>query len=168
MYILFCFCCSLWTRPIHFVFKKKIPSPKLSSIASIPLAHHISAFPTPSSSYHTQSSYSSQLNLPAARSSYGQRVFSFAGASVWRLLPATAQQIMDFRFFSAKFEDLLIWLTLLACAWLNPALYYFACLHDHNLIFIYCTNDLTTAEPIDSHLKFISSVSLLCTLFFSF
>ena len=39
-------------------------------------------FPTPSSSYHTRSSSSSQLNLPAVRSSYGQRAFSFAGASM--------------------------------------------------------------------------------------
>ena len=31
---------------------------------------------------------------------------------------------------------LLIWLILMARAWLNPALYYFACLHDHNLIFM--------------------------------
>ena len=93
-------------------------------------------FPTPSSSYHTRSSSSSQLNLPAARSSYGQRAFSFAGASVWRSLPATTREIRDFQVFSAKCEDLLIWLILLACAWLNPALYYFACLHDYILIFI--------------------------------
>ena len=65
-------------------------------------------FPTPSSSYHTRSSSSSQLNLPAARSSYGQRAFSFAGASVWRSLPATTREIRDFQVFSAKCEDLLI------------------------------------------------------------
>ena len=53
-------------------------------------------FPTPSFSYHTQSSSSSQLNLPPARSSYGKRAFSFDGASVWRSLPATTRQIRDF------------------------------------------------------------------------
>ena len=36
---------------------------------------------------------------------------------------------------------------LLACARLNPALYYSACLHDYNLIFI--LHDLTIEEPID-------------------
>ena len=65
-------------------------------------------FPTPNSSYHTRSSSSSQLNLPAVRSSYGQRAFSFAGASMWRSLPATTRQMRDFRAFSAKCKDLLI------------------------------------------------------------
>ena len=60
-------------------------------------------FLTPSSSYHTRSS--SQLNLPAARLSYGQRIFSFAGASVWRSVPATTQQIRGFQVFSAKCES---------------------------------------------------------------
>ena len=64
-------------------------------------------FPTPNSSYHTRSS-TSQLNLPAVRSSYGQRAFSFAGASMWRSLPATTRQMRDFRAFSAKCKDLLI------------------------------------------------------------
>ena len=36
----------------------------------------------------------------------------------------------------AIYEELLIWLILLVCAWLSPALYYFACLHDYILIFI--------------------------------
>ena len=65
-------------------------------------------FPTPNTSYHTRSSSSSQLNLPAVRSSYGQRAFSFAGASMWRSLPATTRQMRDFRAFSAKCKDLLI------------------------------------------------------------
>ena len=65
-------------------------------------------FPTPNSSYHTRSSSSSQLNLPAVRSSYGQRAFSFAGASMWRSLPATTRQMRDFQAFSAKCKDLLI------------------------------------------------------------
>ena len=65
-------------------------------------------FLTPNSSYLTRSSSSSQLNLPAVRSSYGQRAFSFAGASMWRSLPATTRQIRDFQAFSAKCKDLLI------------------------------------------------------------
>ena len=60
-------------------------------------------FPTPSSSYHTRSSSSSQLDLPAARSSYVQRAFSFAGPSVCRSLPAR-----DFQVFSTKCKDLVI------------------------------------------------------------
>ena len=65
-------------------------------------------FPTPNSSYHTRFSSSSQLNLPAVRSSYCQRAFSFAGASMWRSLPATTRQMRDFQAFSAKCKDLLI------------------------------------------------------------
>ena len=40
-------------------------------------------------SYHhnTRSSFTSQLNLPLVRSSFGQKAFSFAGASLWRSLP---------------------------------------------------------------------------------
>lgn len=37
--------------------------------------------PSPSFSHHTQCSCSPQLNLPAAKSSYGRRAFSFVGAS---------------------------------------------------------------------------------------
>ena len=64
-------------------------------------------FPTPSSSYYTQSSSSSQLNPPSTKLSFGQRAFSFAGASMWRSLPPITRQISDFRAFLAKCEDLL-------------------------------------------------------------
>ena len=57
--------------------------------------------PSPSSSYHTQSSSSSQLNLSATKSCFGQRAFSFAGASMWRSICQTR----DYQAFSAKCED---------------------------------------------------------------
>ena len=92
------------------LFKKKFPS--CANCLQVPLfpspTYLSQLFLTPSSSYHTQSS-SSQLNLPAVKSSYGQRAFSFAGASVWRSLSAATRQIRDFQAFSAKCKDLLIW-----------------------------------------------------------
>ena len=65
----------------------------------------------------------------------------------------------------AIYEDLLIWLILLACAWLNPALYYFACLHDYNLIFIlykWLDNQRTYWFTF-----YVFPCLCFCTLFFS-
>ena len=50
--------------------------PCLSRLSSYVSCHH-----------NTRSSSTSQLNLPLVRSSFGQRAFSFAGASLWRSLP---------------------------------------------------------------------------------
>ena len=43
-------------------------------------------FQTPSHDRNTRSSH--LLNLPPVKSSYGQRAFSFSGASLWRSLPS--------------------------------------------------------------------------------
>ena len=46
-------------------------------------------FSSPSTYHNTCSSTTHQLNLPALKTSLGQRAFSFAGASLWRsLLPS--------------------------------------------------------------------------------
>ena len=50
--------------------------PYLSRLFSYVSCHH-----------NTRSSFTSQLNLPVVRSSFGQKAFSFAGASLWRSLP---------------------------------------------------------------------------------
>ena len=44
-------------------------------------------FSSPSTFHNTRSSTTRQLNLPALKTSLGQRAFSFAGASLWRSLP---------------------------------------------------------------------------------
>ena len=49
-------------------------------------------FSTPSSSYDTQSSSSRQLNLPTTKSSFGQKAFSFTGASLWRSLRSAIRE----------------------------------------------------------------------------
>ena len=50
--------------------------PYLSRLFSYVSCHH-----------NTRSSFTSQLNLPLVRSSFGQRAFSFAGDSLWCSLP---------------------------------------------------------------------------------
>ena len=65
-------------------------------------------FSSPSSSHHTWSRSSNQLNLPVTRSSFGQRSFSFIGAAIWRSLPADIRGVKDFWTFSAKCADLLL------------------------------------------------------------
>ena len=65
-------------------------------------------FSTPNSSHYTRSHASSQLNLPPSKSSFGQRAFSFSGASMWRLLPPTIREIKDFTAFTAKCQDFLL------------------------------------------------------------
>ena len=56
-----------------------------------------------SSHYHnTRSSH--LLNLPPVKSSYGQRAFSFSGASLWQSLPSyvyTSKSIKEFSRFAA-------------------------------------------------------------------
>ena len=44
-------------------------------------------FSSSSSSLTTRSSSTQLLNLPPVKTSYGQKAFSFAGASLWRTLP---------------------------------------------------------------------------------
>ena len=65
-------------------------------------------FSGPNSSHHTQSYSSCQLNLLLTRSSFGQRSFSFIGASMWRSLPANIRETKDFRAFSTKCEEFLL------------------------------------------------------------
>ena len=59
-------------------------------------------FSTPSSSYYIRSCSSNQLNLPVVKSSFGQKAFSFTGASLWRLLPIAIRETQDFPDFSRK------------------------------------------------------------------
>ena len=63
-------------------------------------------FSTPNSSYHTRSFSSNQLNLPVVKSSFGQKAFSFAGASLWRSLPTAIRETQNFQEFSRKCADL--------------------------------------------------------------
>ena len=63
-------------------------------------------FSAPSSHYNTRSSSSSQLNLPCTKTSLGQKAFSFAGASLWRSLPANIRTHRDFKAFSNHCKDL--------------------------------------------------------------
>ena len=63
-------------------------------------------FSAPCSSYHTWSSSSRQLNLPATKSCYGQRAFSFTGASLWRSLPRSVRELQDYQAFSSRCADL--------------------------------------------------------------
>ena len=65
-------------------------------------------FSGPSSSHHTRSRASNQLNLPATRTSFGQRAFSFSGAYLWRALPASIRAIKDFQAFSSQCRDFLL------------------------------------------------------------
>ena len=65
-------------------------------------------FSTPNSSHYTWSHVSSQLNLPPSKSSFGQRAFSFSGASMWRSLPPSIREMKDFSAFTAKCEDFLL------------------------------------------------------------
>jgi hypothetical protein len=44
-------------------------------------------FSSTSNSHNTRSSSTYQINLPPVKSSFGQRAFSFSGASLWRSLP---------------------------------------------------------------------------------
>ena len=62
-------------------------------------------FSAPSSSYYTRSSSSRQLNLPTTKSSFGQKAFSFAGASLWRSLPSAIRETRNFNEFSKKCAD---------------------------------------------------------------
>ena len=63
-------------------------------------------FSAPCSSYCTQSSSSRQLNLPATKSCYGQKAFSFTGASLWRSLPSSVRELQDYQAFSSRCADL--------------------------------------------------------------
>ena len=63
-------------------------------------------FSAPCSSYHTRSSSSRQLNLPATKSCYGQKAFSFTGASLWRSLPRSVRELQDYQAFSSRCADL--------------------------------------------------------------
>ena len=59
-------------------------------------------FSSSTSHYSTRSSSTCQLNLPSSRTCFGQKSFSFAGASLWQSLPKTLElvqtleQIQDF------------------------------------------------------------------------
>ena len=62
-------------------------------------------FSSPTSHYNTRSSSSCQLNLPSTRTCFGQKAFSFAGASLWRSLPENIRTCTDFRTFSRLCKD---------------------------------------------------------------
>ena len=53
-------------------------------------------FSSPSTFRNTRSSTTGQLNLPALKTSLGQRAFSFAGASLWRSLPPSVRCSSDY------------------------------------------------------------------------
>ena len=52
-------------------------------------------FSSPSTYCNTRSCTTHQLNLPALKTSLGQRAFSFAGASLWRSLPPSVRCSSD-------------------------------------------------------------------------
>ena len=62
-------------------------------------------FSAPSTHYNTRSSSSSQLNLPTTRTSFGQKAFSFAGASLWRSLPSDIRTLTDYKAFTKLCDD---------------------------------------------------------------
>ena len=62
-------------------------------------------FSSPSSNHNTRSSSTSQLNLPSVRSSFGQRAFSFAGASLWHSLPQTIRSEKNLDSFTALYRS---------------------------------------------------------------
>ena len=62
-------------------------------------------FSSPSSHYNTRSSSTHQINLPPSRTSFGQKAFSFFGASLWRSLPDKMRTCTDFRAFSKLCKD---------------------------------------------------------------
>ena len=62
-------------------------------------------FSSPSSHYNTRSSSTHQINLPPSRTSFGQKAFSFSGASLWRSLPDKMRTCTDFRAFSKLCKD---------------------------------------------------------------
>ena len=57
-------------------------------------------FSSASSHYTTQSSSTCQLNLPPVKTSFGQKAYSFAGASLWRTLPAHIRNTKDYYLFT--------------------------------------------------------------------
>ena len=62
-------------------------------------------FSSPSSHYSTRSSSTHQINLPPSRTSFGQKAFSFSGASLWQSLPEKMRTCADFRVFSELCKD---------------------------------------------------------------
>ena len=54
---------------------------------------------TPSTHQTTLASSTKQLNLPMTRSSFGQKAFSFAGASTWQSLPDSIRTCNDYSLF---------------------------------------------------------------------
>ena len=62
-------------------------------------------FSSSSSSLTTCSSSTHLLNLPPVRTSYGQKAFSFAGASLWRTLPAHICTMNDPQSFNRLAKD---------------------------------------------------------------
>ena len=65
-------------------------------------------FSSPNSHYNTRSSSTCQLNLPSSRTCFGQKAFSFAGASLWRSLPKNIRTCADFGAFSKLCEAYLL------------------------------------------------------------
>ena len=78
-------------RTVHVYFQTP---PYLSQLFSAPSTH-----------YNTRSSSSSQLNLPTTRTSFGQKAFSFAGASLWRSLPPDIRTLADYKAFTNRCYD---------------------------------------------------------------
>ena len=62
-------------------------------------------FSSTSSRYATRSSSNCQLNLPPVKTSFGQKAFSFAGASLWRTLPAHIRNTKDFSLFTKLYRN---------------------------------------------------------------
>ena len=58
-----------------------------------------------SSHRKTRSSSTAQLNLPQSRTSFGQKSFSFSGASLWRSLPPKLRMEKDFTIFSVMCQQ---------------------------------------------------------------
>ena len=64
-------------------------------------------FTSLTSNYNIHSSSTHQLNQPSSRTSFGQKAFSFAGASLWQSLLKNIRICADFGAFSRLYEAFL-------------------------------------------------------------
>ena len=84
----------------------------------------------------TRSTSTRQVNLPNCRTSFGQKAFSFAGASLWRSLPQdvrAAEDLQSFsKLFSASVTWLLSWLSIITLRLLPYYYYYYYYYHHHH------------------------------------
>ena len=81
--------------------RRKLPAAQLMfrCLSSKAPSYLSCLFPSPPTFHNTRSSTTHQHNLPALKTSLGQRTFSFAGASLWRSLPPSVCCSSDYSQF---------------------------------------------------------------------